>query len=127
MAITSRVEKLEFEKKDLEEFPGGLVVKDLVLSLLWLGFYPWPRDLSYAVGMAKNKNKNKNKQTKKHTHTKKDQKPQNIKKKKGKSPKGEAVRQNRTLPSGGWKKEATDLRCQRDKAIKIHVISIQHC
>ena len=31
------------------EFPGGLVVKDLVLSLLWLrsllwrGFNPWPR------------------------------------------------------------------------------------
>ena len=118
MAITSRVEKLEFEKKDLEEFPGGLVVKDLVLSLLWLGFYPWPRDLSYAVGIAKKRKEKKKK---------KDQKPQNIKKKKGKSPKGEAVRQNRTLPSGGWKKEATGLRCQRDKAIKIHVISIQHC
>ena len=26
------------------EFPGGLVVKDLVLSLLWLGFSPWPGD-----------------------------------------------------------------------------------
>ena len=26
----------------MSEFPGGLVVKDLALSLLWLGFYPWP-------------------------------------------------------------------------------------
>ena len=25
-----------------EEFPGGLVVKDLVLSPLWLGFDPCP-------------------------------------------------------------------------------------
>ena len=25
-----------------EEFPGGLVVKDSALSLLWLGFDPWP-------------------------------------------------------------------------------------
>ena len=24
------------------EFPRGLVIKDLVLSLLWLGFNPWP-------------------------------------------------------------------------------------
>ena len=24
------------------EFPGGLVVKDLALSLLWLSFNPWP-------------------------------------------------------------------------------------
>ena len=24
------------------EFPGGLEVKDSVLSLLWLGFNPWP-------------------------------------------------------------------------------------
>ena len=27
-----------------EEFPGGLVVKDLALSLLWLGFDAWPRN-----------------------------------------------------------------------------------
>ena len=25
------------------EFPGGLMVKDSVLSLLWHGFDPWPR------------------------------------------------------------------------------------
>ena len=24
------------------EFPGGLAVKDLMLSLLWHGFSPWP-------------------------------------------------------------------------------------
>ena len=28
-------------KKDLGEFPGGLVVKDLAFSLLWHGFDPW--------------------------------------------------------------------------------------
>ena len=27
-----------------EEFPGGLAVKDSMLSLLWLGFNPWPRN-----------------------------------------------------------------------------------
>ena len=26
----------------IEEFPGGLVVKDLKLALLWLWFDPWP-------------------------------------------------------------------------------------
>ena len=26
------------------EFPGGLAVKDLALSLLWRGFDPWPGD-----------------------------------------------------------------------------------
>ena len=27
------------------ELPGGLVVKDLALSLLWRGFDPWPGNL----------------------------------------------------------------------------------
>ena len=27
---------------EIKEFPGGLVVKDLGLSLLWLRFDPWP-------------------------------------------------------------------------------------
>ena len=26
------------------ELPGGLAVKDLALSLLWLGFNPWPKN-----------------------------------------------------------------------------------
>ena len=26
------------------EFPGGLAVKDLASSLLWLRFDPWPRN-----------------------------------------------------------------------------------
>ena len=26
------------------EFPGGLAVEDLALSLLWLGFSPWPEN-----------------------------------------------------------------------------------
>ena len=29
---------------DAKEFPGGLAVKDSVLSLLWVGFDPWPRN-----------------------------------------------------------------------------------
>ena len=29
-------------RRPLKEFPGGLVVKDLVLSLLWLEFDPMP-------------------------------------------------------------------------------------
>ena len=34
-------------------------VKDPVLSLLWLGFNPWPWKLPYALGMAKKKKKKK--------------------------------------------------------------------
>ena len=30
-------------KRWLLEFSGGLVVRDLALSLLWLRFDPWPR------------------------------------------------------------------------------------
>ena len=32
------------QKTRNREFPGGLVVKNLALSLLWLRFDPWPRD-----------------------------------------------------------------------------------
>ena len=38
----------------LKEFPGGLVVKDPVLSLLWLRFEPWPENW-HTVGKAKKK------------------------------------------------------------------------
>ena len=31
-------------KQQKWEFPGGLVVKGLVLSLLWPRFNPWPRN-----------------------------------------------------------------------------------
>ena len=37
------------------EFPGGLAVKDSVLSLLWHEFNPWPRELPHAVGVTKKK------------------------------------------------------------------------
>ena len=43
-------EEEEEEKKVCEEFPGSLEVKDLALSLVWLGsllwcrFDPWPRN-----------------------------------------------------------------------------------
>lgn len=32
------------KKEASKEFPGGLVIKDLVLSLWWHGFDPWPRN-----------------------------------------------------------------------------------
>ena len=31
------------------EFPGGLAVKDLALSLLWCGFAPWPGSFHMSV------------------------------------------------------------------------------
>lgn len=36
-----------------EEFPGGLPVKNLMLSLLWHWFYPWPRNFCTWMGRAK--------------------------------------------------------------------------
>ena len=38
------LESLSIANTNEKEFPGGLAVKDLV-SLLWLGFNPWPRNL----------------------------------------------------------------------------------
>ena len=35
------------------EFPGGTEVKDSALSLLQLGFNPWPLELPHAMGEAK--------------------------------------------------------------------------
>ena len=32
------------KKETIREFHGGLAVKDPALSLLWLGFNPWPRN-----------------------------------------------------------------------------------
>ena len=48
-----------------EEFPGGLAVKDLALSLLWLRFIPWPQECLHATGMAKRKKKKKKRKRKK--------------------------------------------------------------
>ena len=31
-------------KYPIKEFPGGLVVKDLGLSLMWLGYDPWSQN-----------------------------------------------------------------------------------
>ena len=42
-----------------QEFPDGLVVKDLVLSLLWLGFHPWPRTSACLRHNQKKKKKKK--------------------------------------------------------------------
>ena len=46
------------------EFPGGLALKDLALSLLWQELDPWTRELLHAVGSAKKKKKKKKKPTK---------------------------------------------------------------
>jgi len=42
-------------KEPFWEFPGGLVVKDLVLSVLWLGSDSW--ESLHAAGVAKNQTK----------------------------------------------------------------------
>ena len=39
------------------EFPGGLVVKDSVLSLLWLGLNFWPRNFCRLWAQPKKKKK----------------------------------------------------------------------
>ena len=40
------------------EFPGGLVVKDSALSLLWLGFDLWPRNFTcHGYGQKQTKNR----------------------------------------------------------------------
>ena len=42
------------------EFPGGLPVEDLALSLLWLRFGPWPRNFHMPqVGSSLSKKKKK--------------------------------------------------------------------
>ena len=41
----------------LREFPGGLVGKDSTLSLLWLAFNPWPRNVSMLWAWPKRKKK----------------------------------------------------------------------
>ena len=35
------------------ELPGGLAVKDSVLSLLWLRFNPWPWELLHAADVVR--------------------------------------------------------------------------
>ena len=45
----------------IREFPGGLALKDLALSLLWQELDPWTRELLHAVGSAKKKKKKKKK------------------------------------------------------------------
>ena len=53
--------------KEMEESPGGLVVKDLALSLLWLrsllwwGFDPWPGNFCMPWAWQKKKKKKKKK------------------------------------------------------------------
>ena len=38
------------QKTIVQEFPGSRADEDLVLSLLWFGFDPWPRELLHALG-----------------------------------------------------------------------------
>ena len=39
------------------QFPGGLAIKDLVLSLQWLRFNPGPENFCMLQALLKNKNK----------------------------------------------------------------------
>ena len=50
---SKRQKKKKKKRKFLLEFPGGLMVKDTVLSVLWHRFEPWPRELPPAVYVAK--------------------------------------------------------------------------
>ena len=44
----------------MPEFPGGLAAEDLVLSLLWRGFNPWPGNFHILrVWPAKEKKRNR--------------------------------------------------------------------
>ena len=45
--------------KGEEGFLARVVVKELALSLLWLGFDPWPQEIPHAKGAAKKKKKKK--------------------------------------------------------------------
>ena len=47
------------------EFPGGLVVKESMLLLLWHGFDPWPRKFHMPWAWPKKKKKRKEKAKKK--------------------------------------------------------------
>ena len=47
------------------EFPGGVVVRDPELSLLWLGFDTWPRNFHMLWAQPKNKKTKTNKQKQK--------------------------------------------------------------
>ena len=47
-----------FKRKKFQEFPGGLAIKDLVLSLLWLEIEPWP-GTSTCCGCSQNRKKKK--------------------------------------------------------------------
>ena len=54
----SKVAELIFEIV-VQEFPGGLVVKDLALSLLWLRFDPWPRNFCMLQAQSEKTKQNK--------------------------------------------------------------------
>lgn len=44
-------------QKTKRDFPDGLVVKDSLLSLLWLELDPWSRNFCMPLGWGKKKNK----------------------------------------------------------------------
>lgn len=44
----------------MSEFPGGLAVKDLAMSLLCLGFNPWLQNFHIPQGQGKKKKKKDN-------------------------------------------------------------------
>ena len=60
--ITRHVDKWRTVISAQEEFPGGLLVKDPELSLLWLGFDPWPMNFHMPQIWPKTKTNKQNKQ-----------------------------------------------------------------
>ena len=54
----------EISRNEHWEFPGGPVVKDLVLSLLWLGFSSWPGKCHMPWTYPKEKKKKRRKKRK---------------------------------------------------------------
>ena len=61
-------------RKGIQEFPGGLVVKDLMMSLLWLGYRPWSRSFWILWAGPKKKKKKKEKKKKKKKKKKRERK-----------------------------------------------------
>ena len=49
------MKKIKIIKKKVMEFPGGLVLKDPALSLLWCRFSPWPGSFLHALDTTKTK------------------------------------------------------------------------
>ena len=64
---SNKYHKLVNITKKKQEFPCGLVIQDVALSLLWYRFSPWPGNLCMSQTQSK-KEKNQPPPKKKHIH-----------------------------------------------------------